>query len=39
MSEDSEFWINSWDMGAVKRYVSALFPGLKEANGEGGRGD
>ncbi|KAF6236847.1 hypothetical protein HO173_005138 [Letharia columbiana] len=35
ISEDPEFWMNGWDVTAVKRYFSVLFPGFKEANGEG----
>ena len=35
ISEDPEFWMNSWDVAAVKRYFSVLFPGFKDANGEG----
>lgn len=34
-SENPEFWMNTWDAAAVKRYFSVLFPGFKEAIGEG----
>ncbi|MCJ1332453.1 hypothetical protein MMC10_009146 [Thelotrema lepadinum] len=33
--EDWEWWRNDWDLGELKRYFSVLFPGFKEAVGEG----
>ncbi|MCJ1374634.1 hypothetical protein MMC20_005866 [Loxospora ochrophaea] len=33
--EDLEFWKNNWDAAGVKKYMSVLFPGFKEAIGDG----
>ena len=35
VNEDPEFWMNRWDAAALKKYFSVLFPGFKEAIGEG----
>ncbi len=31
---DPEFWVNEWDIAALKSYFAVLFPGFKEATGE-----
>ena len=35
VKEDPDFWRNHWDIAAVKRYFSVLFPGFREAIGDG----
>lgn len=35
INEDPEFWKNEWDMAALKEYFRVLFPGFREAIGEG----
>ena len=35
VKEDPEFWVNKWDVAALKSYFAVLFPGFKEAIGEG----
>jgi len=35
IERDPEFWLNRWDMAALKKYFSVLFPGFREAIGEG----
>lgn len=32
---DGDFWVNEWDLGALKEYFRVLFPGFREAVGEG----
>ncbi len=32
---DPEWWRNDWDIAELKRYFSVLFPGFKEAPGQG----
>ncbi|KAL8716455.1 MAG: hypothetical protein Q9220_000362 [cf. Caloplaca sp. 1 TL-2023] len=32
---DTLFWSNSWDVGALKKYFTVLFPGFREAIGDG----
>ena len=32
---DREWWRNDWDLAALQRYFSVLFPGFKEALGDG----
>ncbi|KAL8911961.1 MAG: hypothetical protein Q9171_002937 [Xanthocarpia ochracea] len=34
-SEDREFWMNEWDIAALKEYFRVLFPGFRRAIGEG----
>lgn len=34
-AEDGEFWANEWDVAALKEYFRVLFPGFREAVGEG----
>ncbi|KAL8919522.1 MAG: hypothetical protein Q9208_006714 [Pyrenodesmia sp. 3 TL-2023] len=33
--KDPKFWMNEWDIGALKQYFKVLFPGFREAIGEG----
>ncbi|KAI0110608.1 S-adenosyl-L-methionine-dependent methyltransferase [Hypoxylon sp. NC0597] len=33
--EDPEWWRNDWNLAELKRYFSVLFPGFKEAVGDG----
>ncbi|KAI1103461.1 S-adenosyl-L-methionine-dependent methyltransferase [Jackrogersella minutella] len=33
--EDPEWWRNDWDIAELRRYFNVLFPGFKEAVGEG----
>ena len=35
VKEDPDFWMNMWDLAALKAYFSVLFPGFREAIGEG----
>ncbi|KAL6713315.1 hypothetical protein ACLMJK_008780 [Lecanora helva] len=35
IERDPDFWKNEWNVGAVKSYFSVLFPGFREAIGEG----
>jgi len=35
VERDPDFWLNSWDMAALKKFFSVLFPGFREAVGEG----
>lgn len=35
IEDDPGFWENSWDVAALKKYFAVLFPGFKEATGEG----
>ena len=35
IQEDPQFWANEWDVAALKSYFAVLFPGFKEATGEG----
>ncbi|KAL9003415.1 MAG: hypothetical protein Q9188_003720 [Gyalolechia gomerana] len=35
ISEDPKFWMNKWDVAALNEYFSVLFPGFREAIGEG----
>lgn len=35
VKDDLDFWKNSWDVAALKSYFAVLFPGFKEAIGEG----
>ena len=34
-TEDQEFWMNVWDIAALKEYFRVLFPGFREAVGDG----
>lgn len=36
--EDAAFWRNEWDVGALRAYFRVLFPGFREAVGEGDEG-
>ncbi|OTB08088.1 hypothetical protein M426DRAFT_317193 [Hypoxylon sp. CI-4A] len=33
--EDPEWWQNNWDIAELKKYFSVLFPGFKDAVGDG----
>ncbi|KAI0381520.1 S-adenosyl-L-methionine-dependent methyltransferase [Hypomontagnella monticulosa] len=33
--EDPEWWRNDWDLAELKKYFSVLFPGFKQAVGDG----
>ncbi|KAI4093076.1 MAG: hypothetical protein LQ339_007753 [Xanthoria mediterranea] len=35
VAEDAAFWRNEWDVGALRAYFRVLFPGFREAVGEG----
>ena len=35
VKDDPHFWKNSWDVAALKDYFAVLFPGFKEAVGDG----
>ncbi|KAL8724368.1 MAG: hypothetical protein Q9166_007989 [cf. Caloplaca sp. 2 TL-2023] len=35
IEEDHDFWVNEWDIAALKEYFRVLFPGFREAIGEG----
>ena len=35
VQKDHDFWKNEWDVGQVKEYFRVLFPGFREAIGEG----
>lgn len=32
---DPKFWMNRWDVNRLREYFRVLFPGFKEANGDG----
>ncbi|KAI4263965.1 MAG: hypothetical protein L6R42_000908 [Xanthoria sp. 1 TBL-2021] len=35
VEEDAAFWLNEWDIEALRAYFKVLFPGFREALGEG----
>ena len=35
IERDPDFWANRWDVAALKSYFTVLFPGFREAIGEG----
>ncbi|KAL8646907.1 MAG: hypothetical protein Q9226_006658 [Calogaya cf. arnoldii] len=35
VEQDAEFWVNEWDVEALRAYFKVLFPGFREAVGEG----
>ena len=38
VKEDPDFWMDRWDVAALKAYFSVLFPGFREAVGDGDEG-